>query len=126
MHPVVHDAMPGRTFRLGELGLMVGEDVVGASCMYVEPPAEQRYRHRRALDMPAGKARSPRTRPDLKAVFARCLPQGEVARMTLARIDLATRSGEELVDAVARQPSVGGEARDVVIHGAVHLVGMRL
>src|SRR5260370_24538326 len=105
---------------------MVWEHVVCATGVDVEPLAQKRHRHGRALDAPGREAWAPGAGPDLEAVLAGRLPQREVARVTLARVDLAPRSGEQLVGAVARQPPVGWEAGDVVVHGAVHLVRMTL
>src|SRR5258708_31639347 len=101
---------------------MVWEHVVRATGVDVEPLAQKRHRHRRAFDVPAREAWAPRAGPDLEAVLAGRLPQREGARVTLARVDLAPRSGEQLVRAVARQPPLGWEAGDAVVHGAVHLV----
>ena len=76
--------------------------------------------------MPPGKTRTPWARPDLETVVARSLPQREVARVPLSRINLSARPREQLVDGVARKPPVGGEAGDVVVDGSTHLVGMSL
>src|SRR5260370_26744272 len=101
MHPVADDAMPGHAFGLRELGLVVREHVVGAAGVDVEPLAEERHRHRRALDVPAREARAPGAWPDLEAVLAGRLPQGEVAGAPPARIDLAPRPHEKLVCGVS-------------------------
>src|SRR5260370_42539369 len=105
---------------------MVWEHVVCATGVDVEPLAQKRHRHRRAFDVPAREAWAPRAGPDLEAVLAGRLPQREVARVTLARGDLAPRSGEQLCGAVARPPPLGGEGGGVVVPGAVHLVRTRL
>src|SRR6266852_5419280 len=46
--------------------------------------------------------------------------------MMLARIDLASGSGQQLFSGVARQPSIRGKAGDVVVDGATYLVRMAL
>src|SRR5712692_2709093 len=101
MHPEAHNAMARDALRLGQLGVVVREHVVRATGVNVEPLAQNRHRHRRALDVPAREAWAPRAGPDLEAVLARRLPQREVARVSLAGVDLAPRSDQQLVRAVA-------------------------
>ena len=57
--------LPGaeRALGLRDLVLVVREDQVGAAAVDVERLAEVAVRHRRALDVPARAARSPRARP---------------------------------------------------------------
>src|SRR5437899_8242205 len=98
------------------------EHVVGPAGVDVEGLADERDRHGRAFDVPAGETRPPRAGPYLQAMLAGSLPEREVAGVMLARIDLAPDASEQLVGAVARQPAVSGKARDVVIDGAAHLV----
>src|SRR5450631_2064105 len=74
--------------------------------------------------MPARKARTPRAGPDLQPVLPGGLPEREVARMSLSRIDLAARAGDQLVRRVSGQLAVRGKARDVVVDGAADVVRM--
>ena len=74
--------------------------------------------------MPAGEAGAPGARPNLHAVFARRLPEREIARVALARIHLTARARQELLRGVPREPAVGGEAGDVVVDGSVDFVGV--
>ena len=96
VHPAADDAMACHAFGLRDLRLVVWEDVVGAAGVDVEALAEQRHGHGRALDVPAGESVAPRARPDLQTVLARRLPQREIARVALARVDLSARAGEQL------------------------------
>src|SRR5205823_7119102 len=51
------------------------------------------------------------------------LPEGEVAGITLALVDLDARAGEKLVEVLAGEPSVRREPPDLEVHVAVHRVG---
>ena len=58
MHPHLrHDRRAVGAARLGDLVLVMREDEVDAAAMNVEGLAEMGFRHRRALDMPAGTPR---------------------------------------------------------------------
>src|SRR5437879_6445972 len=114
--------MAGDALGLCELGLVMWEHVVGPAGVDVEGLAEERHRHGRAFDVPAGETRPPRAGPYLQAMLAGGLPQREVTGVMLPGIDLAPHAGQQLVGAVARQPAVRRKARDVVIDGAAYLV----
>src|SRR6266851_4534044 len=116
--------MAGDAFALRNLPLVMREDVVRATRVDVEPIAEKGHRHGRAFDVPAWKARSPWAGPHLQAVLAGSLPEREIPRVPLARINLATRTRQELIRRVPRELAVGGEARDVVVHVSPDLVGV--
>src|ERR1700694_4459872 len=124
MHPAADHAVTGGSLALRDLSFVVGKDVVGAAGVDVELIAQQRHRHRRALNVPAWEPGAPRARPDLQPVFAGRLPEREIARMMLAWIDLAARSGQPRGRRVSGQPGLSREARDVVVHHAADLVGM--
>src|SRR5437879_12808042 len=102
---------------------MVREDVVRAAGVDVESLAEERHRHRRALDVPARISRSPRTRPDLQPVLAGRLPEREVAGMELAWVRLAARARDQLLCRVAREPPVRRAAGDGEVDVPIDLVG---
>ena len=71
-------------------------------------------RHHRALDVPPGTARSPGRRPrDLARLGA--LPEGEVAGVALALVDLDPFAGPEIVEPLAGQIAVPGERFDRVV-----------
>ena len=83
-HPVVHpdprQRLAAGGLGLGDLVLVMGEDEVRAAAVDLEVGAEDRLRHRRALDVPARPALAPRRRPGgVLALLAR-LPEREVLR----------------------------------------------
>src|SRR5207244_11970390 len=70
----------------------------------------ERRRHGGALDVPAGAGRSPGRLPGRLAGL-RALPEHEVERITLGLVHLDARPGAQVLEALAGQPPVGGEAR---------------
>src|SRR4029453_14571778 len=94
----------------------------------VEPVAEVLHRHRRALDVPAGEPVAPRARPRQGPVRPRLLPEREVLRVSLRRVDqeLLAMPRTELVEGVAGELAVAGERGHVVVDGPVDLVGVAL
>src|SRR6202521_3827740 len=114
--------MAGDALALRDLGFVVRKDVVRSPGVDVEPVAEQRHRHRRTFDVPAGEARTPGAGPNLQPVLACALPEREIPRMSLARIHLSARAGQELVRRVARKLAVRREGRDVVVDGTADLI----
>src|SRR5262249_57419350 len=103
---------------------MMWKDVVRAAGVDVEPLAQQRRRHCRALDVPAGKPGPPGTVPRLQTLVGGRPPEGEVAWASFARIRLTPDPGQKLFPRRARQLPVPTEAGDVVINRPVDLVGM--
>ena len=122
MNPAAHHLVARHSLGLRDLSLVVRKHVVGPTGVDVEPIAQQRHRHRRALDMPARESRTPRAGPHLETVLARRLPQREVPRVSLARIDLAARPRQKLISRVPRQPAVSRKARDVEVDSAADLI----
>src|SRR4051794_32097189 len=101
---------------LRDLILVMGEDVVLAAGVGVEGLAEVLEGHRRALEVPAREAATPARRvPREGAVGPSGLPEREVSRVPLVALDLAPMPGMELVEGVAREHSVAGERRDLVV-----------
>ena len=96
--------------RLGDLVLVVREDVVDAAGVQVEPVAQVAPGHRRALEVPARVALAPARRSATCSarLAAGGLPQGEVGGVALVGLDLAAVAGPQLVEGVARQPAVAG------------------
>src|SRR5262245_8513250 len=78
--------------------------------------------------MPSRVALAPRARPLERPVRAGLLPQREVLRVPLVRVDLELLPvpGAQPVQGVARELAVAGERGDVVVDGAVDLVGVAL
>ena len=75
---------------------------------------QARRRHRRAFDMPAGPARSPRRFPARLAGLGR-LPQHEVEGVVLGLVDLDPGAAAQILDPPIRQGAVGGKRADVVV-----------
>ena len=127
--PDRHDLMADRSFGLGDLVLVVWELVVVAAGVDVEPLAEVLHRHRRALDMPAGEAVTPGTRPPEGPVGSGLLPEREILRVALRSGSTASSwrcPARSLIERVARELPVARERRDVVVHGPVDLIGVAL
>src|SRR5689334_6893935 len=74
--------MPGRTFALRNLVLVVREDVIHGPRVDVEMLAEVFHAHRRTLDVPARSPLPPSRRPGRLARLRR-LPEREVADVLL-------------------------------------------
>src|ERR671923_1663531 len=93
--------------RLGDLVLVVGEDVIDAAGVEVKPVAEVATRHRGAFEVPPWVAVAPaRGRPFQRATRTGGLPQREIGRVALVWLDLAAMTGPEVVERVARQPPI--------------------
>ena len=86
---------------------MVREHVVLAAGVDVDPIAQVLARHGRALDVPAGKAVGTVVAVPLHQVLGIALPQGEVRGRALLVEHLHPRTREEVLDAVAREATVG-------------------
>src|SRR5262249_460831 len=120
--PAAGERFPGRRLGLRDLALVVREDQVLAATVDVERRAEIFHRHRRALDVPAGTPFAPRSGPRRLARLGR-LPEREVARIALALVDLDTGPGEQLVEVLPGQTTVGRKSRDLEIDVTVDDVG---
>ena len=106
--------------RLGDLVLVVWEDVVDAAGVDVELRAEIAHGHRRAFDVPAGEALAPAiTRPLEEPTGAGGLPEREVGRIALVGLDVAAMTRPQVGQGVARQPAVTVEPPDVVVEVAL-------
>jgi hypothetical protein len=116
MDPRADDRMPERSFRLRDLVLVVRKDVVHAAGVHVEPLAKVLDAHRRTLDVPPRIPGAPRRIPhERTSVRLRALPEREVRRVALVRIDLCPHALPQRFADVARQPAVAGES----LHGVV-------
>lgn len=87
VHPVAGERQVGG-LRLGDLVLVVRERQVEPAAVDVELGAQVTPAHRRALDVPAGPAATPRRRPGGLGRLARldALPEREVTRVALAPV----------------------------------------
>src|SRR5690606_16690205 len=105
---------------LGDLVLVMGEDEIEAAAMDVELAAQIGGTHGRAFDMPARPAANDhrlaapleRSLP-ARGVAARFLPQHEIGRIALVRLDPDPRAGLLLVELAPRQGAVAGHGGDI-------------
>ena len=118
MDPVAHRRTARDRRRLGDLVLVVGEDVVDAAGVDLEARPEVAQGHRRALEVPAREAVAPRARPAEDPALAGRLPEGEVGRVALVGLDLRSMARPQAVERVARQAAVVGERVDRVVEVA--------
>ncbi len=87
--------------------------------MDLERPAEVLLGHRRALDVPARAAASPRRLPPRVLARLRRLPEREVTRVLL---QVARLLRDHVVEVRAREDAVLGEPRDAEVDVAARLV----
>ena len=130
MHPVAYGGLTVGGHALGDLALVVRELEVHAPAVDVEGEAEVLGAHHAALQVPAGKAFTPRAGPVHQVALLGAFPQGEVQRAALLVLPFgAACVGLQLLDAPAAQRSVlmfGGILGHIEVHAAVHLVGITL
>ena len=108
---------------LRDLVLVVREDQVVAAAVDVERHAEQRARHRAALDVPARPPTAPRRLP-LRLAGFRELPQREVERIALVLVLGDARADQQLVDVLAAERAVARKRRHGVVDAVFADVGV--
>src|ERR1035437_2022772 len=97
VHPDIrHGRRTVRATRLCNLILMMRENQVDAAAMDIEHFTEIGGAHGRALDVPARTSPAPRAFPS-RLIAGRLLPQHEVERALLVRIDGHARTRPLLV-----------------------------
>ena len=77
-------------------------------------------RHRRALDVPAGSTRSPRTSP-IRLFRFHCFPKSEISRIFLAAF-LVASAFEHFVDVLTAQLAVIGLTTNSVVDRAIQFI----
>src|SRR4051812_26206384 len=87
MHPEARELFAGQTLSLRDLILVVREHQVVATAMDVDLRAQLLEVHRRALDMPARSAITPRAGPERLAGLGR-FPERKIGRILLALVNL--------------------------------------
>ncbi len=121
VHPVPGKGTTGR-LGLGDLIFVVRELQIGAATVDVKGAAQGIGRHGRALDMPAGTPIPPGRGPGRFAGLGR-LPQGKIQGVALVLPRLHPRAHSELIDGLAGEAAIVGEAA----HGIVDIaVGRRI
>ncbi len=125
MDPVADGGFASEAFVLGNLALMMRKRKVFAAGVQVERIAQVRHRHRRALDMPSGKAPAPRTVP-LHEVVGVFLPERKIARVLLFGIlhGVAIRGLQLVGGLVARELAVVGKRIHRKVDTLIGLIGM--
>ena len=125
MEPEARELRAGRPFALRDLVLVVGEDQVHPARVDVDRRlAEQPQRHRRALDVPPGPARTDPGVPGGLA-FLRRFPEHEVARVfLLVLVGVDARAALDAGVIEVRELAVGGERGDLEVDGPVAPVGV--
>ncbi len=122
VHPDARERQAGG-LALGDLVLVMREDEVAPAAVDVEAGSEVAQAHGRALDVPAGAAHAPRALPGGLPGLGR-LPDREVERVLLAGLALDPCTLLELLDTLAGEPAVPGEAAHAEVHAPLGLVGV--
>mmetsp|Transcript_8943 Transcript_8943/g.21943 ORF Transcript_8943/g.21943 Transcript_8943/m.21943 type:complete len:212 (-) Transcript_8943:887-1522(-) len=85
VHPVAAKGLATRTFRLGDLVLVMREDQIDPTGMDVDGVPQERFCHGTALNVPTRTTTAPRAiPPDVSVLLFVCLPQGEILRLHFA------------------------------------------
>ena len=100
VHPVPDEGMSGRTLGLGNLVLVMREGEIRATAVDIEGVTQGARRHRRALYVPTGPARSPGRVPRRLVRLGR-LPQGEIQWVALDVAGFDARTGTQVLDRFA-------------------------
>src|SRR6266404_6516820 len=118
MQPVVHELFSGHAFALRDLRFVVRKNVVHPAAMDVDLIAQNRSRHRAALDMPAWTARAPWRIPFYVAiVFVPRLPECEIADVFLVILVVFDPAGGlQFVEIEMRELSVVRKLIDPIIN----------
>ena len=114
--------MAGRRLALSDLVLVMRKNVVDRAGVDVELLSEVLHRHRRALDMPAGPSAPPRRVPRR---FSRlgALPESEVLDVLFLVFIIGDAVSLPCLRKIdAREPPVGGEARNLVPDAPIALI----
>src|SRR5918994_2365982 len=122
MHPVAREGQAECTLGLGNLIFVMRKHQVSPAAVDVERLAKILGAHRRALDVPARPARTPRAFPGRLAGLAR-FPESEIQRRSLALINLDASPRFQLVDSLARKLAISSKIRNRKEDIAVYAVG---
>ena len=127
MHPKVREPRAVRCFGLRNFVRVVHCDVIFTTAMNVKVFAKILVRHRRAFDMPARKATSPRRIPFHLAIVFGCrkLPQCVVGGV-LFFTQINPRTGLQSSDVEPPQMAVTRLLRGVEVNAVARLVGVSL
>ena len=103
---------------LGDFVFMVGKLQIRAAAVDVKRVAEQVFAHRRAFDVPARAALSPRAFPCRFARFGG-FPQHKIERVALEAVHFHALARAQIIERFAGELAVGGKLAHGVIHVAV-------
>ncbi|OPZ82106.1 MAG: hypothetical protein BWY77_00332 [bacterium ADurb.Bin431] len=123
VQPVLDEAFTGRRLALGNLAFVVRKLVLHAAAVDVEALAEIFHRHRRALDVPAGKTPAPGAVPLHDVLRFGLLPQREIGRVALLLHHFEPRPRHLLLHLAPGELAVLREFADVEIDRAIDLIG---
>ncbi len=118
MQPVAGKRLAGRTFRLGNLVLMVRKFQIGPATVHVESLTQRADRHRRTFDVPARTTGTPGRIPTGFARLGR-LPQSEIERILLGLAHLDAGTHLQLLEVALAQPAIIGKAAHPIVDIAV-------
>src|SRR5438093_4198487 len=106
-----------KSFRLCDLGLVMGKDEISTATMDIVRRSKVSDRHRGVLNVPAGPALAPRTVPsDLTRLLT--LPEHKIGRVPLQRVRINPMNNQ-VFDPLSRQLSITWELchfKDLVVH----------
>jgi len=130
VQPVFYERPARAAFGLGDLVLVMREDVIHAATMDVETLAEVFEAHGRTFDMPARAALAQFRLPKHGAiVFVPGLPQREIARVRrfiFVRIDAPARTRSQLLQVHVAQPAITRKRRKPEVYAPLVLVRVPL
>src|SRR2546427_2576356 len=115
MQPILGQWLLARkSFRLCDLGLVMGKDEISTAAMDVVRRSKVSDRHRGVLNVPAGPALAPRTVPrDLTRLLT--LPKHKISRVPLQRVRINPMN-TQVFDPLSRQFAITGELCDVKVN----------
>src|SRR5205807_3954441 len=130
MHPELYRLFPTHPLTLSNLVLVMWKAQIHTASVDVELFSQVPGRHRGALNMPAGEAYTPGTRPVHLATFIAMLPQCKVLRRVfiLGHFHLLApmSARSELLNGVARKLSIARETANIVVNITICYIGKPL
>src|SRR3989475_11911360 len=103
--------LAGKSFRMSDLGLVMGKDEIRTATMDVVRRTKVSDRHRSVLNVPAGPTLAPRTIPrDFTRLLT--LPEHKIGRVPLQRVRINPMNNQ-VFDPLSRQLAITRELCDV-------------
>ncbi len=124
MEPVAGKGLAGGGFGLGDLVLVVGEDIVDPTRVDIQGFAQETHGHRRAFEVPAGASAADLGLPG-GLVLLGPLPKHKVPGIVLlVFVRVHPGAGQVFVQSYPRELAIGREGRDSVVDRVAGTVGM--